>query len=1085
MSKKMLKRSLTLGALMAFVITGQAWAAEVDNNIILSGDSVSFDEKTIQMQDSAVQGIKGYGELKVTDTLTVNSIGNAISAADGDLTISANKVYLTTNNTVDPNNPTNGIVITENQENLTGKKVLIKDFSVLSIKAHGHGINTCQGDGNTISLIGKKDSTVSITAGENGVYTYKYNSDYEPKRNRIEIRADAVTIDATAYIGNDATYKGYAVIAANKNSTIEIEATGKVDLDGANGAIKAMNGSTVEVTGSTIDIDVNEAFNNRVVGIYAIGNTVDKNDKVIHSTVNVAGPSDIYVINNSYSQGVRVEDGGVVILDAVKIYAESVQSEVDGLKAISSYVPNSVGSSIAVSGIAEVEAKGKTWAQGLYSAYSTVAFEKTATITSSTSADGAYSYAVRVLSDTGSNVSSVTFNDSAKLSASGDNAIGIQASGSNPLGVKFENGNVEVTANGSTSARGMSVAYTSGVEAATCTSVVINATSTKGAAYGVLNTYNVDNEKAGANVNLLGNVEIIAKGVDEENSLAIYNKANSAGESGVTTVGGEGKKVVLKGDVVAEGGSVTTTFGAVGSQFDGKVTTANVANTTLKFNAGTWNLNKEASTISNVTFGADSKLVIDGATFKYNDAANATNVYALTAAGTEKSLTVTNGAKLVITGGEEAKTYNIAKGFAEGAGENWTLEADNALWIADWTDVDNNVNTLQATIALKDADQLVSTGVVEDTHADFVASVMESKDDNADDVKEFLKETVGAGATPVAKAQAKEKIAQAFQAGEAAGTSATAANIVKNTTGATTQRMSFSNRPSAHKGGHGPSVSEDKNGGAIWAQYVHGKDKVTDMPMAGTTASYEGKFNGVVLGADFKQVGKYQSGVSFNYGEGDTYSTGSSAYSRNDYDFWGIGYYGAVQNADSNVIFDVNYAKSDTDVEQMNGTTTITASPETTTWSAGVRVEKLIDKGAVQYVPYTGLRYMSIDTDSYTNSLNVVTETERQDIWLLPVGVSFRQDNVYDSGWVVTPKVDLSYIWAFGDTESEMTIDVPGATDVSFSRLGYTVMDDGSFLGSIGLEASKGDWTFGVAYSYQKGDYSRSDKWYVDAKYSF
>ena len=32
MSRKMLKRSLALGALMAFVITGQAWAAELTIN---------------------------------------------------------------------------------------------------------------------------------------------------------------------------------------------------------------------------------------------------------------------------------------------------------------------------------------------------------------------------------------------------------------------------------------------------------------------------------------------------------------------------------------------------------------------------------------------------------------------------------------------------------------------------------------------------------------------------------------------------------------------------------------------------------------------------------------------------------------------------------------------------------------------------------------------------------------------------------------------------------------------------------------------------------------------------------------------
>jgi len=335
----------------------------------------------------------------------------------------------------------------------------------------------------------------------------------------------------------------------------------------------------------------------------------------------------------------------------------------------------------------------------------------------------------------------------------------------------------------------------------------------------------------------------------------------------------------------------------------------------------------------------------------------------------------------------------------------------------------------------------------------------------------------------------KKAATNMLQLGEAGGQSATAANISRNVSGATVNRMSFGGRGGVrHRGGHGPADFNEKDGSAVWAQYVHGKDKVDGMALAdGVTTSYESQFNGVVLGVDFKEVGKYQSGIAFNYGEGDSH-TKNIALSRSDYDFWGIGYYGAVKNADSNVIFDINYAKTDSEVkQQFRGGVELEAEPETTTISAGVKVEKLIDKEAMQFVPYAGLRFMSIDTDEYSaNYLGKEAfnySADRQNIWLLPVGVSFRQENVYDSGWVVTPKVDLSYIWAFGDTENEMTVRTPDVAEAA--RLGYTVMNDGSFLGSIGLEAEKGDWTFGVAYSYQKSSDSRSDRWYVDAKYSF
>ena len=223
--------------------------------------------------------------------------------------------------------------------------------------------------------------------------------------------------------------------------------------------------------------------------------------------------------------------------------------------------------------------------------------------------------------------------------------------------------------------------------------------------------------------------------------------------------------------------------------------------------------------------------------------------------------------------------------------------------------------------------------------------------------------------------------------------------------------------------------------------------------------------------------------MAFNYGEGDTNSVGSAARTKSEYDFWGIGYYGNIRNEDTNVIFDVNYAKTDSEVTQNNSGTAFEANPETTTWSAGVKVEKLYQNNNVQIVPYTGLRYMSIDSDDYSTKDGAFNYSmDRQDIWLLPLGVSIRQEVVNDNGWVVTPKVDLSYIWAFGDTNSNMEVKSPFS---GVSQVGYDVMDDGSWLGLVGIEAAMDDWTFGVSYSYQKGDHSESKKWYVDAKYSF
>ena len=78
---------------------------------------------------------------------------------------------------------------------------------------------------------------------------------------------------------------------------------------------------------------------------------------------------------------------------------------------------------------------------------------------------------------------------------------------------------------------------------------------------------------------------------------------------------------------------------------------------------------------------------------------------------------------------------------------------------------------------------------------------------------------------------------------------------------------------------------------------------------------------------------------------------------------------------------------------------------------------------------------------------------------------------------------DIAYVWTFGDNNSAMDVTVPGvnATD----RLGYDIMDSGFFVGKLGVEAEKGDWTYGLGYAYQKGSHAQNNKFTVNVTYSF
>ena len=540
--------------------------------------------------------------------------------------------------------------------------------------------------------------------------------------------------------------------------------------------------------------------------------------------------------------------------------------------------------------------------------------------------------------------------------------------------------------------------------------------------------------------------------------------------------------LTLGKDVVLTGAIETSNTAGVTKEN----TSLSIPSSKLTLNGATWNMTG-ASSLTNATFNAGSELVIDGETFKYVKGGE--NVYALNGVGADATLNVTKGAKLTIDDITET-TYNIATGFKNlaDAKDKWELSDINTLMqgVA-WTDT----NGLQVEVFAKEAEQMATEMGVSNSTAQSVANVTAAAQAAIDGGAVAEPEGTGndkavalvqamANANPQAAGQAFEAVSKMAEAG---GNSGTAASIVKNVTGVTNDRLSFNCGHSApHKGGHGVGLFEEGSGADVWVEYVHGKDKVEDMPSSAGATSYEGQYNGIVMGVDFKKVNKFQSGFAFNYGEGDTNSVGSAARTHSDYDFWGIGYYGSIHNDDSNVIFDIGYAKTDSDVETKALGMTYNASPETTTWTAGVKVEKLYQNENVQIVPYTGLRFMSIDPEDYsTECASSKYQMERQNVWLLPLGVSIKQEVTNDNGWTVSPRVDLSYIWAFGDTDSEMEFSTLGTK----TNIGYEVMDDGSFLGLVGIEAHKGQWGFGVSYSYQKGDHSTSKKWFIDANYSF
>lgn len=312
--------------------------------------------------------------------------------------------------------------------------------------------------------------------------------------------------------------------------------------------------------------------------------------------------------------------------------------------------------------------------------------------------------------------------------------------------------------------------------------------------------------------------------------------------------------------------------------------------------------------------------------------------------------------------------------------------------------------------------------------------------------------------------------------GEDAAVTGNTVSIARAMADNVTQRLSFTDDYVQEQGW----ANQD---GGVWAKYMHRKYETDGMSSSVGGIRSGTDYDGVLVGMDLAKNGKFQSGVAIHYGSGE----GDGLISHNDYDAWGITLYGGLKDeeAGTNLMADIGWMTSDNDIDGTVAGKRMSANRDVDAWTIGIRGEKEFVSGKNQIVPYAGLRYMSVNPGSYTTYYNgqaaFHNDAENQDLWLLPIGVSFRNETVTNNGWRITPKLDLSYIWTFGDTDTDMTVNAGGYT----GNLYYDVMDDSSWLATLGVEAEKDAWTFGINYGYQKGDDTKNKTWYVTAGYSF
>lgn len=457
---------------------------------------------------------------------------------------------------------------------------------------------------------------------------------------------------------------------------------------------------------------------------------------------------------------------------------------------------------------------------------------------------------------------------------------------------------------------------------------------------------------------------------------------------------------------------------------------------------------------ANGTFTAadNSVVMVDGT------AITGTNDAAIAGAAT---VTVKETSKLYIDGAKKGETYHVIDGVDTDGWADANIVSDNALLVFNG-DGTNGDTKFDVTAKYQSVNNVYGdNAVVIDSVVDKTLEVKKEGDKAFD----FFNDAVNYknNATKAAQVEALNSVANM---GELAGVNHGTYSMSNAMTDAVAHHLSLAT--------HG---EQDKD---IWAHYIHNKEDIDGMDLGGVDGIYEAQYNGIVVGSDLYKNGKTTAGIALSYADGNINGSNIASSTKNDAEYYGASLYGRIDNGDSAILGDISYMHSDNDITQNNSGHEITASADADAFSIGIRAEQAYKAGAGKFVPYAGIRYMHLGAGDYSNSLGMEYNADDQNLWLLPVGVTYSAE-VQSGDWTVKPIAEVGYVWTMGDRDTDQTVSLNGASDT----FGFETADSGSFIGRLGIEAEKSDVTYGLSYEYQKGDTVKANKWMANLTWSF
>lgn len=278
---------------------------------------------------------------------------------------------------------------------------------------------------------------------------------------------------------------------------------------------------------------------------------------------------------------------------------------------------------------------------------------------------------------------------------------------------------------------------------------------------------------------------------------------------------------------------------------------------------------------------------------------------------------------------------------------------------------------------------------------------------------------------------------------------------------------------------------------ALWAMPLYKTTAAWDMEAGNLDYNYHGAIGGLALGGDitFEDVSRF--GIAVNFGGAYSKSGGELTETTNNMSFWGVGAYGGWRagnfgvNADAR--FTSTYNKLRQDVSGLSGWQDLKADALANVFGAAVNLEYRFNANILDIIPHAGINYHYLHVWDYdvTHKGHTIIEGDGfdQNIWTFPIGVKLAGVHAFENGWHLKPSLDFRFTPAAGDIKARTRSRFTNTSNEI--ELDTKIMDYCSWGGTVGLEASMGDFALGINYSVEAGAQSFSNAIFGTLRYEF